>query len=225
MFAAVESDIVGYTTIELKKGLNLVACTFEPLNPSEGVDIQEFLKGAFEYNDSVLFYGPSGYTTYYYTPSLWSKDWEELGTAGWGDVNEQIVSHSLTAGDAFWLDVKTPKAITVAGKVRLVDQVVECQPGLGLVAAAFPVDLDLNQDVEFSGFTENDQLMVYAEDGDYKTYSYSKNLYDSEWNATGKPGWGDLNEQAAEIKIPRNTSFWVSVSSPAKITIKAPLSK
>ena len=223
--AAVESDIVGYTQIELKEGLNLVACSFEPLQASEGADIQDFLKGAFEYNDTVLFYGPSGYTTYYYTPALWGKDWEELGIAGWGDANEQIVSRQMAAGDAFWLEVKTAKTITIAGKVRLIDQTIQCQPGLGLVAVAFPIDIDLSKDVEFSGFTKNDQLMVYADDGNYETYSYSTNLYDSEWNETGKPGWGDLNEQAVEIKIPRNTSFWVSVANPATITIKSPLSK
>lgn len=222
--AAVESDIVGYTNIECKSGLSLLSSTFESLGSAEAVNIQDFIQGVFEEGDSLMFYKQGGgYDTYVYFSELYDEDWNSIGKPGWGNMDGQIVNREIKPGDAFWVNVKTAKTLTLKGVVKATAQSIDCGKGLNLVASAFPKALDANKDLIFSGITEGDSLMIYKQGGGYDTYVYFSELYDENWESTGKSGWGNMDGQAVDVAIPANTAFWVVAQNPLTKVIQSPI--
>lgn len=224
--AVIESDVVGYTQLELKQGLNLVSCSFDGLDSKAQHDLQDFFSGPLEEGDEIMFYdADSGYTTYRYSHTLWDADFNPVARPGWGDSDYIVASRPVVAGDAFWLNVKSAKTLTVAGRVRVTDQTIQCKPGLNLIAAAFPVPVDVNTDLSVSTLSPGDTLKTYLsaeESGAYKSYVYDY-LYDSEtFEQTKTPMWGTLDYLTTDVIIPKNASFWISVQKPTTITIKAP---
>ena len=99
---------MGYQTISLKTGLNLVSTTFDDI--SGGVaDIQDFLSVDFLPNEELLFYKPGGgYDRYLYSDNLMDAAWNDLNRPGWGNMSGQEVAIPLPPNKAFWIYTANP---------------------------------------------------------------------------------------------------------------------
>ena len=215
---------MGYQTISLKTGLNLVSTTFDDISGG-AADIQDFLSGDFLPNEELLFYKPGGgYDRYLYSDNLMDAAWNDLNRPGWGNMSGQIVTREIKAGDAFWINAKADHDITISGAVKTNTQVISCTAGLNLVASAFPVETDANVALVVDGLRENDQLMVYKQGGGYDRYLYTSNLADADWKDLNRPGWGNMSGQEVAIPLPPNKAFWIYTANPSiEIQIDSPL--
>ncbi|MBQ9693639.1 MAG: hypothetical protein IJV69_02660 [Kiritimatiellae bacterium] len=224
--AQVESDIVGYQTLELTSGLNLLAVNFD--NIAENATIQDVVQGDFVTGERLLFYSPtSGYTTYTYQTTVFT---DETYTnihdgAAWATGAGILATEVVNSGSAFWIDVKSDKSVTIAGKVKLSDQKIECRTGTNLVAVAFPISVDLNKDLQITGAVVGDQIMTYSPINGYTTYTYQStlftdNTYTSLYNGAG---WGDKAGIVAKELIPAGSAFWVVAKGNLSIDVASPI--
>ena len=143
LFATVESDIVGYSTIPLDNlGYTLLSLPFSDLQSGvSGYPVQSITGILSQFNapalaDSLLVMDPEtkAYTTYYYKTVGWVKGSETTPTT---DV--------IKPGTAVYLrKMRQAGSITIAGKV-LVDETVSLPLtiGLNLVANPYPVEINI----------------------------------------------------------------------------------
>lgn len=196
--AAVESDIVGYTTIETVPGFNMRGVAFQGLQ-GETVSLNELLSGDFKTGDEVQLFTTdgtnSGYTIYKYQEG-----------SGWRQGRASADDYPVKAGDSFWL--KTPDrsvSVTFKGAVKAGDFRYESQAGIQMVTADIPVEFPLNPtngEAEWQNFQTGDQIQVLTKDGGYTIYTYS--------SANGK--WL-LGRVPTEATIPAGTSVWLKTAS------------
>ena len=141
--AAVESDIVGYTTTSLPRGFFALAVPFLSLEGSqEGYPIAQ-LSGNLYANDNVaradylLVQDPDtkAYTTYYYKTQGWTKDGEDTVTT---DV--------IAPGQGVFLyKNREAGSILAAGEVLSESsKSVTLKRGLNLVANPYPVSMAIS---------------------------------------------------------------------------------
>ena len=145
MFAAVESDVVGYTTTPISQlGFDIVSVPFIPLsnNQAQEFHIQD-IKGTLSQNDSefradrlyVSYPGSVDYVVYHYKSQGWTKVGENAPT---DDV--------IPPGTSFFIyKMMNTGEISVAGKVLDAPSVeVPVSMGLTLVANPYPTELPIN---------------------------------------------------------------------------------
>lgn len=186
--AAVESGVVGYTTVELKPGFNMIAVNFEDLTDSEGISIQELFPGTtagltggtLETGDKIMIYSEGTYTTHYLYHTSVPIPALQANNGKWIDGTTPS-THKFRNGDAFWYNLvgTEPVSISIAGAVSVVaEQEINIVPGFNMLGGAFPTTFNPNSlGTEFwanSGATggtleTGDKIMVYSE-GAYTTY-------------------------------------------------------
>ena len=226
--ASVESDIVGYTTIDLKAGFNLYSCAFNNVSGnSASHDLQALLHGDLENGDSIMFYREGGgYDTFYYQDEVYDSDWTSLGRPGWATAQGIIAMKQVSAGEPFWLNVSRDKAVQIAGSVSTEPQQMDYAPGLSLVAFAAPrKESESKADLLGTGFTPGDELQVHNDNGSYTTYYYLDNVYDASWNPQNHPGWTNAQGIETKIEIPENAAFWLSTQKGGSVTVASPIQK
>lgn len=145
LFAAVESDVVGYTRTPIAQlGFDIVSVPFVPLDGenSQAVHIQD-IKGTLSQNDSefradrlyVSYPGSVDYVVYHYK----SQGWTEVGA-------DKPADDLIPPGTAFFIyKMMNTGEISVSGKVLDAPSVeVPVSTGLTLVANPYPTELPIN---------------------------------------------------------------------------------
>ena len=190
--AAVESDIVGYTTITTNPGFNMQGVVFQGL-ASETTTLDELLSGDFQTGDEVQVYANGAYTIYQY-----------LTGTGWMMGRKPASQVPVKAGDSFWL--KTPERsieVTFKGAVKKGDFRYVAGAGSQMVSADIPVAFALNDDtgsVTWANVKTGDQIQVLTATGGYQIYTYSQ--------STGK--WLE-GRVPTTLKVPVGSSIWLNV--------------
>lgn len=190
--AAVESDIVGYTTITTVPGFNMLGCVFNGLD-GNALPLNQIVSGDFQDNDAIQVYdATTGYTSYTY--------WKDYG--GWLDGDFNPATTLIQPGTAFWLNTPGRSiTVTLKGAVRSGSYTYVAKKGLQMVSSALPVDMDLNN-ITWTGLTDGDEIQV-RENGAYISYSY--------WKDYG--GWLDGNFVPVTKPIEKGTSAWLKVAA------------
>jgi len=154
--AQVESiNIVGYQTVTLKQGFNMLACNFDGVGGADGMTLDELVPGttpgltgaATSGNaDNILVFDAAtqGYTTYYLY----------YATKGSTTYNYKWVLNSVTpagvtlkSGDAFWLSLKnaTDLPATFVGQVPAeASKTLTLKKGFNSIGSIFAADWDPN---------------------------------------------------------------------------------
>ena len=194
--AAVESDIVGYTTVRTTPGFNMLGAVFTGLD-GEPQSVAQVIDGDFQDGDELQVYNKdkpfeNRYTIYSY--------WKDYG--GWLDESFNPATQKLVPGTAFWL--KTPGRsvdITLRGAVVAGEYKYVSEAGLQMVSLGLPVALDLNSNANWSGLSDGDEIQVRKGDT-YAVYSY--------WKDYG--GWLDKDYVPVTEKLTLGASFWLTTS-------------
>ena len=200
--AAVESDVVGYTTITTNVGFNMVGIVFNGLE-GQTATLNEILLGDFQDGDVVQVYSDNGeYTPYSY--------WKDFG--GWLDGEYNPASIKLPLGTALWLQTPNRSTeVTLKGAVLSGEYKYQCKTGLQMISFGVPKALNLNTDITWQGLKDGDVLQVHQPNGDYLPFSY--------WKDFG--GWLDGEYNLATITIPVGSSVWLQTTSTnASFTVK-----
>ena len=109
--AAVESEVVGYQSIDIKPGFNMIAFNFQPLE-GEGVSIQDFVANKEDLvagtntadSDKIQVWDGTKFTVYFYraykatNPGkfLLGPAWVKVGAIG------TPTADTIPAGKGFW---------------------------------------------------------------------------------------------------------------------------
>ena len=190
LFAAVESDVVGYSTVTTSADFTMLGVVFKGL--SEGSSsLNDIISGDFAEEDQIQLYDrDSGYRVYSYYNGSWVD----------GDFNP--LTFPVEPGTAFWL-VTPGRTVTVTlkGAIPTGDYRYESRSGLQMVSPHIPVALDLNNGVKWGGaLTENDEIQVRVGNS-YRVFPY----YDGKWV--------DGNFMPLTEKIPVGTSIWLKTQN------------
>ena len=194
-FSAVESsNIVGYNTVTLQPGYNMLSVSFKNVeNNVEGIAVDDVFPGGGVASslqagagaataDSIMVYtndgnGGGDYTTYYLfkaTKGTNPKDY------WWVDSSGNLSGLKFKNGDSFWFYRRgsTSVAATVSGEVELSATTnVTLRTGYNMIGNYFPTGLVLNDSIYTAAFWENsgaaagagaasaDSILVYTNDG------------------------------------------------------------
>ena len=205
MFAAVESDIVGYTTITTNPGFNMQGVVFQGLEGEAEVSFNDLLIGEFRDGDQIQVYVQDGSMgTYDVYTFLDGRGW----TIGRGSSADDSPVH---VGTAFWLNTPNREVkVTIKGSVTRGDWVYLAKKGTQMLASALPVEIPLNpkdSSVVWTGFHDGDQIQWLNELGGYDTSSYK----DGQWTS----GRGAISTKV----IPVGSSVWL-IAGEAGATLK-----
>ena len=194
MFAAVESDVVGYTTIEMQAGK-----WYQIGNPFVGLDgetsstlnevfVDGFGNGdiAYVFDSSTNAYG----ACYFNVATTSGRIWSDMPIAGIG----QPADVTLSPGQAIYVWKESAGKVTFKGKVQAVPTSFgdeEFAQTWAQVAVVSPADSAIN-DYEWVGLGNGDTLyLLNSETGEYDTCLY--------WQPT-KNAW--CNNPVAVIATP-----------------------
>lgn len=115
LHAVVESDVVGYTTIEMNgDGWYLLGSPFESLDGSETFRLNDVFNGSGFSTGDILYLMDENGT---FTPLYWLNTGSEQG---WNKLNSSrpaFDSNEYPAGMAVYLYKKAPGTVTFSGKV------------------------------------------------------------------------------------------------------------
>lgn len=226
LFATVESDIVGYTTITLKPGYNMVNPCFNDLSSNEGILLDDFLPGtttglcasnSLLSATRILRWSGSTYDTYYlYKASRGSSALDYH----WVDLNGALDAYRVKPGDAVWIvQPQTAEAIDVmlAGTVpNDISQTHTIVPGMNMIGSGFTAAWDLNNcgiDWKTVGVASNslavaDSVQLW-DNGTYTTYYLYKA---SRGSSALDYKWVKLDSTLAD-PIPVGAGVWFKSNS------------
>ena len=154
-------NIVGYNTVTIQPGFNMLSVNFKDVSNTEGIDLQTLFKGngdaktPFKYGDSgsadtIMIYVNDGKTADYVNYYLYKPS--KGGTAGkyyyWLNASDgSICDRKLKNGDALWFQRKgdTPVELSVSGEVELAPvKEMAIQPGFNMIGSYFPAGWFIN---------------------------------------------------------------------------------
>ena len=232
LFAAVESDIVGYTTITLKPGYNMVNPCFNDLTSEEGILLDDFLPGTTEGLSAsnslvnatkILRWTGTTYNTYYlYKASRGTSDLDYH----WVDLAGAVDTCRVKPGDAIWIVQPRTAAdvnVTLAGSVpNDISQTHTIVPGMNMIGSGFTAEWDLNNcgiDWATVGKASNSLLVADSvqlwSNGTYTTYYlYKASRGESELNYK----WVKLDSTLAD-PIPVGAGVWFKSNATETRTI------
>ena len=183
-FADITSaNIVGYNTVTLKPGWNMLAVNFKNVANDDGVCIQDLFPGGGK-EDTIFTYGSGSDSADYV--QVWDSTQGEYstyflfkkakGTSDanfyWTDANAAVTSKSFKNGDAFWFYKRGDKDVTanISGEVFL-DAVKEVaiKPGWNMIGSFFPAGWKLNDDYYTPSYWEKSGA-VYGSGSDSADY-------------------------------------------------------
>jgi len=158
MAEVVSGNVVGYNTVTLKQGFNMLACNFDQVgigtNTLDKV-IPGTLTGLVAGNnvgtaDNIMVFDPTpgvqSYTTYF----LWYTTKAALQTYNykWVLNSATPAGVALKSGDAFWYRSKSTTNIAInvacAGEVPTVNKDITIRPGFNMIAGNYSADWSPN---------------------------------------------------------------------------------
>ena len=167
--AAVESDVVGYTTITTNPGFNMMGVVFNGLD-GQALPLNEIVSGNFSNNDQIQIYNKdssSTYTTYIFYNGQWVDR-----------VEFKPATSPVSPGTAFWLN--TPEhavEVTLKGAIPTNEYTYTTKKGIQMLAANIPAEINPNDDIVWGeGLEDGDQLQI-RNGKTYTTYQF----YNGNW--------------------------------------------
>ena len=173
LFAAVESDIVGYTTIEMQAGKwYLVGNPFAELTDATTVTINDLFNSGFSDGDTLSVLNPENatYAVYYWSETI--GKWTPFKGL---DIAADV---SLAPGEAVYIHKANAGEVCLKGKV--VEQEVPFGSDVGnrwaQIVPMWPADRKLNE-ISWTGLNDGDTLSILNVDSTtYAVYYWNKNL-------------------------------------------------
>ena len=201
--AAVESDVVGYTTITTDAGWNMLGVNFDGLEKgADGqpvpVSFNDVLSGDFSENDQIQCFKKdgTGFGVYRYSGGEW---WVRRGVSA--------DTEPIESGAAFWLKTELPTVVTIKGSVCKENAEFSSElPGYyQLIALNAPFDFKVNgTNVSWTGLKTDDQIQYMdSQTGNLTILRYNER--------TAK--WMKSRSDVADVTIPMGASFWLSVQN------------
>ena len=178
--AAVESDTVGYTTIEMQAGKwYQIGNPFVGLEKESLATLGKDFSSGFSAGDRIYVYDSS--TSTYAKPVYWNPT-----TNSWGTLLGESVDINLKEGQAIFVYKATSGTVTLKGRVAIDTPVsvgAENGSAWAQIVCLYPGETALNE-LKWEGFNSGDRMYLY----DSETSQYQTPVY---WNAATQT-WGDL---------------------------------
>ena len=225
LFAAVESDVVGYTTIEMQAGKwYQVGCPFVGLNGATELPLNDFFCSGFVTGDTLMILDSQ--TARYGTLAYWVPE-ANGGAGAWCDRPIAAVGTPsdvvLKPGQAVYIHKKESSAVTFSGKVEAVPAEFGSEDGnvLAQVAPVWPEQKSVN-DFVWKGLASGDTMKILDSDtASYGTLLYwlpSANNGAGAWCDRPIPGLG----QPSNLVLSPGQAVFVTKSSAGVATVVAP---
>ncbi len=217
LFAAVESDIVGYTTITLEAGKwYMIGTPFESLTKGEAIKINKDLVTGFSAGDILQVYSPAEgrYSVYKFKDGLSGEQ-----TAGWCKTfGSSLQDITLQPGEAVFINKLTTSDVVVAGRVNLSAQYEfgdETTSVWNLLVSPTLQKTKLN-DLNWVGVSANDILQIYnPTTGLYTVYKYKTGL-----SGEKTAGWcKTFGSTPVDVDVDPGAAFFVNKATPGKATV------
>ena len=210
---AVESEnIVGYNTITLKPGFNMIGVQFQVVGGTAASDIavDDFISkdnltgGAPDTGDNIYVFSNGDYLPTYY---LWD---DGAGNKSWWDFSDNPTA-PLKNGDALWFYSRAVADVTAvaAGQIAAANTDVSIKAGsFNMLCNPFPVTININDMANWSAISgaiggapdTGDNVYVFT-NGDYLPTYY---LWD---DGAGNKSWWDFSDNATVDFAPAQ-GFW-----------------
>ena len=185
--ASVESDIVGYTTIQMDAGKwYQVGNPFVDLQGKTEIPISEVFASGFKNGDTLFIHDPQ--TTKYSNPLYWHED-----VNAWCETPYYIpgtaAAQTLNVGQAVYINKSVASQVTLCGKVEVVDSPFGTESGnsWNQIVIVWPEEKGIN-DFAWTGLKNGDTLMLLNS----QAMTYDTPLYWNESLNEGKGAWSDL---------------------------------
>ncbi len=188
--AAVESDIVGYTTMKMEANKwYQIGFPFQSLDATEettSYKISEAFKSGFNDKDALFVLDPEDCT--YPIILQWHDTLDDAGVAGWGMYGIPLAQdETIEAGYAVLIHKRTTNDVVFSGKVDLTPTTtIKGDGAWSLVSLPYPAETKLNE-LSWDGIAQGDALFIM--DPVDATYSVIKQWHDNPDNSD-KAGWG-----------------------------------
>lgn len=202
LHAAVESDVVGYTTIEMQAGKwYQIGCPFVELEDGQEQTLNSIFKEGFGGGDIAYVYDPT--TSSYATPVYWSAI-----SNTWGDAWGVPSNISLSKGQAVFIYKASVGKVVFKGRVdsTVVSQIgsEEARATWGQIACVYPKSMKVNE-MSWSGFAGGDIMYVY----DTESAQYLPPLY---WSAVTQT-WGDAFGTPSNLELATGQAMFIYKNS------------
>ena len=205
--ASVESDIVGYSTVDKQATWTLLGINFASLDKdnqeAKTYSIQQ-IAGDFADGDMIQAWDGTKYTTVYYFSEA------TMGTAGFYNSDATLSTLQIPCGAAVWVNSSAMTHAVVAGKVVTDTVSVDGAAGWTLFAASQPVDTPVN-DLQFTGLVDGDMMQIW----DGSAYA---TLYYFSAESMGTAGFYESDATLSQKVIRQGTGFWIK--SQGGVTLK-----
>ena len=202
--AAVESDVVGYTTTALPLGYSLVGLPFDSLNGKTSLSIQDISIENSQVGDVIQ---------YWENDLLQSATYRiRNGVSGWWKSFTELSTKTFSPGEGFWVRKNAEGNLTFSGKLVDLDKVTTITEAgkFVLISPKLPKEYAVN-DILFEGISTGDQIQYW--DGD-KLVSLT---YRSRGDITG--WWSNFTTLSDKVFAPTE-GFYLLTKTP--VTVKFP---
>ena len=189
--AAVESDVVGYTTIKTEPGANMVGVVFNGLD-GEPITLGNLLNGDIHDFDYLQIRDKTtgGYRVYSYENGVWYDD-------SFNNASDLL----WPPGSTFWFTApERSVTLTMKGSVLIGTYTQKFQAGLNMISPGVPKEIALNGDIVWENLPDYSTIQV--KNGErYELFTYE----------AGK--WWDANFTETTYKIPVGSSVWLTTAT------------
>ena len=205
--AAVESDVVGYTTMTMEAGKwYQVGCPFVALEDGETPLLNDVFAVGFQDGDIINIFSQetNGYVTY---------TWKNSGTenAGWCTSRGNTpVTAELPLGQAVFINKAMTSDVQVAGKVTEGVKVTFGSPEgetWSQITCVYPKNAKLNG-LKWEGMADGDVLNIFSPDTNgYTTYTWKN-------SGTDQAGWcTSRGKTPVDVDVAVGQGFFVNKHS------------
>ena len=232
---------VGYQSLTVKPGFNLISLNFEPMNEKGEVDIQDLIQDktpliantAAGSSDQIQIWDGTKFTTYFYRIKKTNNPNKFTYENCWVDSNNkgEPAVCKITKGVGVWFarpeTAPTTAAITLAGAVSAEKYQHQINPGFNMIGSAFPIDIKPNDSScpinwKESGAIANtaagssDQIQIWNGTA-FTTYFYRVKKTNNPNKFTYENSWVDSNNKGepADFEISAGAGFWYARPSDA----------
>ena len=157
--ASVESDIVGYTTIQMDAGKwYQVGNPFVELDDGVAPTVNTVFSSGFSDGDRLYIYDSA--TSAYTTILTWRTS---NNVSGWYTRRGGLSNEELPYGHAVFISKIQSSAVTLKGKVSAEEAVVfgsDTQDTWSQICCVYPSSMSLNE-MKWTGMTDGDKAYVY----------------------------------------------------------------
>ena len=170
------ANVVGYTTRQTVSGFNFLAPTFEPVDGTGNVNIQDIKLDAgtaesWSDNLQILDDGGATIATYGYATAEESG----LDADGWLTGEGELADITIPFGAGILIDTANESSVTFAGQVATEDSAIEAVAGFNFTGNNSPTVINI-QDIKLGETAESwsDNLQILDEGGaTIATYGYA----------------------------------------------------